>query len=107
MTREETLEAIKVMQHYADGGEVEARLIDQRHFGEKAWTHHDNPWWVWPDFDYRIKKTTKKIKLEAWLVEGELRLIAEGENPGWAIGIPARNEPYRVPSEDKWVEVEE
>ena len=23
MTREETLEAIKVMQHYADGGEVE------------------------------------------------------------------------------------
>lgn len=97
MTREETLEAIKVMQHYADGGEVEARLIDQRHFGEKAWTHHENPWWVWPDFDYRIKKTTKKIKLEAFLVDGLLSWFKEGQEDGWP----------RVPSEDKWVEVEE
>jgi len=101
MTREETLEAIKVMQHYADGGEVEARLIDQRHFGEEAWTHHDNPWWVWPDFDYRIKKATKKIKLEAWIdVCGELRWFSEREDS-------PENCHVRLPSEDKFVEVEE
>jgi hypothetical protein len=101
MTREETIEAIKVMQHYADGGEVEARLIDQRHFGEKAWTHHDNPWWVWPDFDYRIKKTTKKIKLEAWMENADGNLVWQYEN--------SEVQPYlsRVPSEDKWVEVKE
>ena len=107
MTREETLEAIKVMQHYADGGEVEARLIDQRHFGEKAWTHHDNPWWVWPDFDYRIKKTvTKKIKLYAYMVRDSLEWV----QPGSFFDVEhSRGNPSvkRVPSEDKEVEVEE
>ena len=101
MNREETLEAIKVMQHYADGGEVEARLIDQKHFGEEAWTHHDNPWWVWPDFDYRIKKATKKIKLEAWLVDGVLQWHREDKM------VVGANHSKRIPSEDKWVEVEE
>ena len=105
MTREETLEAIKVMQHYADGGEVEC--AERRGFSQGVWCDEYSSTWDWITYNYRIKKTTKKIKLEAWLVEGELRLIAEGESPVWAIGIPARNEPYRVPSEDKWVEVEE
>ena len=104
MTREETLEAIKVMQHYADGGEVEQRLRDD---DELDWHVNHYPNFDFLHYDYRIKKTTKKIKLEAWLVEGELRLVSEGESPAWALGIPARNEPYRVPSEDKWVEVEE
>jgi len=30
MTREETLEAIKVMQHYADGGEVGGQRIEEQ-----------------------------------------------------------------------------
>ena len=90
MTREETLEAIKVMQHYADGGEVE-----RWEAGE--WVLTSAPTWAWILTDYRIKKTTKKIKLEAFLVDGLLSWFKEGQEDGWP----------RVPSEDKWVEVEE
>ena len=91
MTREETLECIKVMQHYVDGGAVEARA-----FGN--WESHGYPSWNWVSIDYRIKKATKKIKLEAWFVAGELHLVGDGGN------MPHGK---RVPSEDKWVEVEE
>jgi hypothetical protein len=96
MTREETLEAIKVMQHYADGGEVEA--------SKNEWIDsylNNDPDWDWIVNDYRIKKTTKKIKLEAWIdVCGELRWFSEREDS-------PENCHVRLPSEDKWVEVEE
>ena len=92
MTREETLEAIKVMQHYADGGEVE---YYNSYFN--SWKHDKNPYWDFQNYNYRIKKATKKIKLEAFLVDGLLSWFKEGQEDGWP----------RVPSEDKWVEVEE
>ena len=98
MTREETLYAIKVMQHYADGGEVEQRLRDD---DELDWHVNHYPNFDFLHYDYRIKKTIKKIKLEAWIdVCGELRWFSEREdNP--------ENCHVRLPSEDKWVEVEE
>ena len=96
MTREETLEAIKVMQHYADGGEVE------REYVRGAWSTNFNPNWDWSSWrTFRIKKTTKKIKLEAWLVDGILRWHHEVRV------VVGANHSKRVPSEDKWVEVEE
>jgi len=97
MTREETLECIKVMQHYADGGEVE-------HWEAGEWTLTSAPNWAWILTDYRIKPTIKKIKLEAWIDHsGQL---------GWHTADSILNEYIddrwiRVPSEDKWVEVEE
>jgi len=94
MTREETLEAIKVMQHYADGGEVE-------HWEAGEWALTSAPSWAWILTDYRIKKTTKKIKLEAWLVDGVLQWHREDRM------VVGANHSKRVPSEDKWVEVEE
>ena len=97
MTREETLEAIKIMQHYADGGEVE---YYNSYFN--SWKHDKNPYWDFQNYNYRIKKTvTKKIKLEAWMENADGNLVWQYEN--------SEVQPYlsRVPSEDKWVEVEE
>ena len=97
MTREETLEAIKVMQHYADGGEVEQRLRDD----ELDWHVNHYPNFDFLHYDYRIKKATKKIKLEAWIdVCGELRWFSERKDS-------PENCHVRLPNEDKWVEVEE
>ena len=94
MTREETLEAIKIMQHYADGGEVE-------HWEAGEWALASTPTWAWTLTDYRIKKATKKIKLLAWLVDGVLQWHREDRM------VVGANHSKRVPSEDKWVEVEE
>jgi hypothetical protein len=96
MTREETLEAIKIMQHYADGGEVE---YYNSYFN--SWKHDKNPYWDFQNYNYCIKKATKKIKLEAWLVDGVLQWHREDRM------VVGANHSKRVPSEDKWVEVEE
>ena len=44
-------EQIKVMQHFADGGEVEWAFKD----GDK-WHDGDGPVWDWVTYDYRIKE---------------------------------------------------
>jgi len=93
MTREETLECIKVMQHYADGGEVDCCIAGD-------WISASTPNWDWRLRDFRINKTNK-IKLNAWLVDGVLQWHREDR---MVIGA---NHSKRVPSEDKWVEVEE
>jgi len=99
MNREETLACIKVMLHYVDGGAVECWEAGE-------WVPITSPDWNWVGTDYRIniKKTSKKIKLEAWIDHsGQL---------GWHTADSILNEYIddrwrRVPSEDKWVEVEE
>lgn len=57
MNREETKEAIKVMQHYADGGEVEASGGDGWH----RFISPGAPSWNWVDFEYRIKEEPMSI----------------------------------------------
>ena len=58
----ELKEMIKVMQHYADGGEVEVYKNDR-------WTIGVNPIWDWDTFDYRIKEQKQKVTIEKWLCE--------------------------------------
>jgi hypothetical protein len=104
MTREETLEAIKVMQHYADGGEVEQLFFTK---DGPLWTACDESVWDWLGNSYRIKKkATNKIKLCAYMVRGSLEWVQPGEffDVEHSRGNPSIK---RVPSEDKWVEVEE
>jgi len=43
-------EKIKIMQHVADGGEVEVRVR-----GDRYWNDINTPLWDWDNFDYRIK----------------------------------------------------
>ena len=58
MNREQTKKLLaerseqdKVMQHFADGGEVECKLRT-----DTNWTDNDDPWWDFYNCNYRIKR---------------------------------------------------
>ena len=53
MTREQTIEAIRIMQAYVDGKEVEA----QRPIAGSCWIPASEPRWDWFNCTYRIKPT--------------------------------------------------
>lgn len=57
MNREQTREAIKVMQHFADGGEVECKQCDG------SWGRLMDPNWQFSSCEYRIKPKP----LECWV----------------------------------------
>jgi len=50
MTKEQTKEIIKVMQHYVDGGEIEHSYI-----GKNKWFTTGSPYWDLSKIEYRIK----------------------------------------------------
>ena len=52
MTREETIEAIRVMQAFVDGKEVECLA-----HGYDGWDTTNNPMWNWAYCTFRIKPT--------------------------------------------------
>ena len=54
-------EQIEIMQHYANGGEVEI-------FSNDNWVDAVRPGWNWNHCDYRIKEQKKTITIEKWLV---------------------------------------
>ena len=67
MTRQQTIEAIRVMQAYVDGKEVELRVGDE-------WKQTFTPLWQWYIGTYRIKPTTvlrpwtaDEVPLGAWM----------------------------------------
>jgi hypothetical protein len=67
MTREQTIEAIRIMQAFVDGKEVESL------YGGK-WALACIPRWDWDDTDYRIKPTpvlrpwtADEVPLGAWI----------------------------------------
>lgn len=59
-----TEEMIKVMQHFANGGEVELRFKDDN---DDIWEEPSNHSWNWSMYDYRIKKQKQKVTIEKWL----------------------------------------
>ena len=67
MTREQTIEAIRVMQAFVDGKEVQLRVGD-------GWKGTFIPLWQWHTDDYRIKPTATlrpwtadEVPLGAWI----------------------------------------
>ena len=60
-------EQIEVMQHFANGGEVEVCNVI---FNSK-WEDRKEPQWDWSCFDYRIKEQKKTITIEKWLLEND------------------------------------
>jgi hypothetical protein len=67
MTKEQTIEAIKVMQAFVDGKEMEVREVDE-------WRRTFIPLWQWHTNDYRIKPTATlrpwtadEVPLGAWV----------------------------------------
>ena len=82
MTREETIEAIRIMQAYVDGKEVEVLFPFSR------WEKEITPNWNWHTFQFRIKPTAKlrpwtadEVPLGAWmrfkLIPSERYLITQ------------------------------
>ena len=61
----DTINKIRVMQHYADGGEVEFR---PKNSIVTSWDLVLSPSWDWSCLDYRIKKE-KRIVIEKWLCQ--------------------------------------
>ena len=62
----ELKEMIKVMQHFADGGDIE--FSDDKFktvLGESNKEDDGGLCWDWDEFDYRIKK--QKVIIEKWL----------------------------------------
>ena len=69
MTREQTIESIRIMQAYVDGKEVESKLI-----GTYDWVLDKNPSWNWFNYDFRIKPTpvlrpwtADEVPLGSWM----------------------------------------
>jgi hypothetical protein len=52
MTREKTIEAIRVMQAFVDGRPIECAEVHKLNWGETL-----SPVWNWNNFTYRIKPT--------------------------------------------------
>ena len=60
MTRDETIEAIRVMQAFVDGKEVQYEVPN------KEWITTDQPAWNFKSYNYRIKPTAK---LRPWTAD--------------------------------------
>ena len=71
MTREQTIESIRIMQAYVDGKEVEFKWMS------KDWNSTDKPEWNWSAYDYRIKPTAT---LRPWTAD-EVPLGMQARNP--------------------------
>ena len=71
MNRDETIEAIKVMQAFVDGKEVQ--YLGKELF-KQDWCYTLTPLWNWEHYDYRIKPTATlrpwtadEVPLGAWI----------------------------------------
>ena len=62
-------EQIKVMQHFANGGKIEASYVTDNTF----WADSLSPVWNWDKFDYRIKEKKQTVTIEKWLIKKEDR----------------------------------
>jgi len=67
MTKEQTIEAIRIMQAYVDGKEIQTIYAG-------VWRLASTPRWGWDDTEYRIKPTAKlrpwtadEVPLGAWM----------------------------------------
>ena len=76
MTREQTIECIKVMQAYVDGKEVQvrSRKWNPRESLKPDWVDEELSCWNFEDYDYRIKPTATlrpwtadEVPLGAWI----------------------------------------
>lgn len=77
MTKDETREAIKVMQAFVDGTEIEYFSLN------KIWEPAPRAGWNWIDRTYRIKKTPRTF----WVypVSGEFEWgVTDQEGENWS-----------------------
>ena len=61
-------EQIKVMQHFANGGEVEYTNYNGK------WEKASTPTWDWCNCHYKIKEEKKTVIIEKWLCKNKLHI---------------------------------
>ena len=85
-------EMIEVLNAYKRGEKIEYYSTD-----ENNWIKTNTPLFNFAICEYRIAKPEpKKIKLQAWLIAGEIRWLSENSQiVNFASG------PIRIPEEDK------
>jgi len=88
MTREQTIEAIRIMQAWVGGKEVECADVENPRWGSTLM-----PAWNWSDYIYRIKPTAKlrpwtsdEVPIGAWMrtqIDREYRwlIVNSGHRP--------------------------
>ena len=91
MTRDETIEAIRVMQAYVDGKEIEVQRLSAGAAG-LIWRSADPLCWDWLNGNYRIKPTAT---LRPWTADevplgAQMRTGANGEYR-WLIDCSGHN----------------
>ena len=64
MNKQQTLEAIKVMQAFAEGKPIEYKVA----LDDDVWIGLSEPIWNWYSYDYRVKQVPVKLKL--WHKDG-------------------------------------
>jgi len=71
MNKDETREAIKVMEHFTNGGEIEGRVLGE----DDSWNVFIDPHWNFNHFAYRIKKAPRTF----WIAQYDDDDEGEGE----------------------------
>lgn len=84
MNKEQTLEAIKVMQAYVDGEEIEVSAYG------KIWQPVREPSWHWDDVEYRIKP--KPVEFKVWYRDSDKNIY----NPKYFSDYSAKSAGYRL-----------
>ena len=92
MTREQTKEAIRVMQAFVDGKEVQS--VSRTGV---FWTSNNSPSWNWADEDFQIKPTktlrpwtADEVPLGAWMRE------KQGNDRGMFLMTHTGDQYYRI-----------
>jgi hypothetical protein len=74
MNKEQTIEAIRVMQAFVDGKEVEFKLLSREYLSNNEWRTMAKPAWDFDRYTYRIKPTAKlrpwtadEVPMGAWM----------------------------------------
>ena len=64
---------IKVMQHYADDGDIEfSRDNSKTILGTVNKKYDGDLNWNWSDYKYRIKEPKQKVTIEKWLMQSTI-----------------------------------
>ena len=106
MNREETKELIKVMQHYAAGGDVDFRW---KRSDPTRWHEVEEPNWDETSFIYRIALSPEnRLIMDAWEADNDC-LEVQNLYHGWVRRMDSQNPPtfdkgviYRIKSKYKY-----
>lgn len=94
--REKAKQQAEVMLHFANGG-----VVEYVGGNTAVWREALTPLWDWCEYDYRIKKEVKTVKLFAWFNPHSGAFVFYASET-----LCISSNMVRVPSEDKTITLE-